>query len=71
MKSCAGTRWPGIGIIKAAHIRSKLEKRGTPIGPFDLLIAGQARSQGLTLVTNNIREFGRVDDLALENWTEA
>ncbi len=61
---------PEVGIIKAAHIRSILEKKGTPIGPFDLLIAGQARSQGLTLVTNNIREFGRVDGLALENRTE-
>ena len=50
-------------------IRACLESRGTPIGPMDLLIAAQAMSQGLILVTNNEREFGRVDGLDLENWT--
>jgi len=54
----------------AAVIRAQLEKKGTPIGPYDMLIAGLARSRSMTLVTNNIREFSRVDGLLLENWTE-
>ena len=50
-------------------IRASLESKGTPIGPMDLLIAAQAMSQGLILVTNNEREFSRVDGLEIENWT--
>lgn len=57
---------------KAAHhygqIRAALERCGTPIGVNDLHIAAQARSEGLTLVSNNLREFERVDGLLLENW---
>ncbi len=56
--------------IEAAIIRAQLEKKGLPIGPYDLLIAGLARSQDMTLVTNNIKEFERVDHLHLENWAE-
>lgn len=55
----------------AAHygdIRATLERKGTPIGVNDLHIAGHARSTGLILVTNNLREFERVDALRLENW---
>lgn len=55
----------------AAHyggIRAVLEQQGTPIGVNDLHIAGHARSQGLVLVTNNLREFQRVPGLLLENW---
>jgi tRNA(fMet)-specific endonuclease VapC len=51
-----------------AEIRSALERRGTPIGPNDLLIAAHALALGLTLVTDNIREFSRVEGLAVENW---
>ena len=51
------------------EIRSKLERRGETIGPNDLLIAAHAKSLGLTLVSNNTREFGRVDGLEIENWT--
>lgn len=57
----------------AAHygqIRSDLEKKGTPIGVNDLHIAGHARSKSLILVTNNVREFERVEGLRLENWIE-
>ena len=43
---------------------------GTPIGPLDMMIAGHAKSLGYTIVTNNIKEFKRVKDLKLENWTE-
>jgi tRNA(fMet)-specific endonuclease VapC len=49
-------------------IRADLERKGTPIGVNDLHIAGHARSQGLTLVTNNLREFERVAGLRLDNW---
>ena len=52
----------------AAQIRATLASAGTPIGPFDVMIAGHARSTGLCLVTNNLREFERVDGLRLENW---
>ena len=49
-------------------IRSALEKKGQPIGVNDLHIAAHARSEGLTLVSNNLREFERVEALQLENW---
>ena len=55
----------------AAHsgqIRAELSRQGLPIGPFDLMIAGHARSQGLIVVTNNTREFARVDGLRIEDW---
>jgi tRNA(fMet)-specific endonuclease VapC len=52
-----------------AKIRADLKTRGTMIGANDLFIAAHARALGLTLVTNNGREFGRVDNLAIENWT--
>ena len=51
-------------------IRAALERKGTPIGPMDMLIAGHARSEGLILVTNNTREFFRVEDLEVEDWTK-
>jgi tRNA(fMet)-specific endonuclease VapC len=56
--------------IEAANIRAQLERNGMPIGPYDLLIAGLARSQDMTLVTSNTREFERIVDLRLENWIE-
>ncbi len=49
-------------------IRAALEKQGQPIGVNDLHLAAQARAQGLTLVSNNLREFERVPGLMLENW---
>jgi tRNA(fMet)-specific endonuclease VapC len=49
------------------QIRAELERSGQPIGAHDLMIAGHARSEGLTLVTNN-REFARVQGLRVENW---
>ena len=55
---------------EAAIIRAQLERKGLPIGPYDLLIAGLARSQDMTLVTNNIKEFERIEHLHLENWAE-
>jgi len=53
-----------------AEIRADLRKRGLPIGANDLFIAAHARSLGLTLVTNNAAEFGRVTGLRVENWTQ-
>lgn len=50
-------------------VRTELERKGTPIGPMDTLIAAHARSEGLVLVTNNTREFVRVEGLSVENWT--
>ena len=61
------------GDNAAAHygnIRADLEKKGTPIGVNDLHIAGHVRSESLILVSNNMREFIRVDGLRLENWIE-
>lgn len=54
--------------IDYGDLRAYLEKKGTPIGPNDMLIAAHARSTGLILVTNNTREFERVNNLKLENW---
>jgi len=51
-----------------AKVRADLQKRGTMIGANDLFIAAHALSLGLTLVTNNTREFRRVRDLVVENW---
>ena len=52
----------------AGRLRSDLTNSGTTIGPFDTLIAGHARSEGLILVTNNVGEFSRVPGLEIENW---
>ena len=53
---------------KYGELRAYLDKQGTPIGPLDTQIAAHALSLGLTLVTNNVREFERVPGLAVENW---
>lgn len=52
-----------------AALRADLARAGTPIGGHDLFIAAHARSRDLTLVTRNVREFGRVPDLRLEDWS--
>jgi len=52
----------------SALIRADLEKKGTPIGPLDILIAGSAKAHNLTLVTHNTREFMRVEGLTLRDW---
>jgi len=53
----------------AGEIRAALAARGTPIGGYDVLIAGQARARGLTLVSRNLREFARVAGLSIVDWT--
>jgi len=54
----------------AGNLRASLEAIGRPIGPFDVLIAGQAVRRSATLVTANAREFGRVPGLACQDWTK-
>jgi tRNA(fMet)-specific endonuclease VapC len=51
------------------RIRASLEAKGKPIGPMDLLLAAQAKSHNLIFVTNNEKEFKRIDGLRIENWT--
>lgn len=50
------------------ELRAELAKLGQPIGPYDTMIAAHARSQGLVLVTGNVREFSRVPGLRVETW---
>lgn len=54
--------------MEYGFIRATLQKQGNLIGPFDMLIAAHAKAERLTLVTNNIREFERVDGLKIESW---
>lgn len=59
------------GTEAAAHtgqLRAELARAGTPIGPFDQMIAGHARSEGLILVSNNTKEFKRVPGIRLDDW---
>ena len=55
--------------ILSGEIRAELANSGRPIGPYDVLIAGQAKARRLTLVTNNVGEFERVEGLPVEDWT--
>jgi tRNA(fMet)-specific endonuclease VapC len=52
----------------AGEVRALLASSGTPIGPYDVLIAGQAKARDLTLVTHNTNEFGRVPGLRFDDW---
>jgi tRNA(fMet)-specific endonuclease VapC len=52
----------------SGSVRAQLKRAGLPIGPYDVLIGGQALARGLTLVTNNSREFARVGGLAVADW---
>jgi tRNA(fMet)-specific endonuclease VapC len=53
---------------QSAQLRARLTAAGTPIGPYDLLIAGQALARGLTVITRNVVGFSRVPTLRVENW---
>jgi tRNA(fMet)-specific endonuclease VapC len=62
-----------LSAVAAEHsgeIRAMLAAEGRPIGAYDVLIAGHARAAGLTVVTNNVREFDRVPGLLVEDWSE-
>lgn len=56
--------------VHYGKIRAYLRRRGTPIGTMDMLISAHALALGVTLVTNNVREFERVPGLIIENWAE-
>ncbi len=59
----------GIAESKsAAQIRVKLERKGLPIGPYDVLIAATALANNMILITHNQKEFGRIKDLRIEDW---
>ena len=60
--------FPSAAAVTFGDVRLRLKRAGTPIGSYDLLIAAHALEQGLTLVTNNLKEFKRVPGLELENW---
>ena len=60
-----------LAAVQYGTIRSDLETKGRPIGAMDLLIAAQAVSRNLILVTNNEKEFGRVEGLNIENWVSS
>jgi tRNA(fMet)-specific endonuclease VapC len=62
--------WPAEAIWVYGTMRESLKQAGTPIGELDLLIAAHAQTQGLILVTNNTREFERINGLKLENWAQ-
>ncbi len=60
--------WDEAAAEHYGAIRAALEKRGTPLGAMDMLIAAHARSRGATLVSNDVRHFGRVEGLLVANW---
>lgn len=62
--------FPSAAATEFGDIRAHLQRAGTPIGNYDLLIAAHALHEGFTLVTNNTKEFERVPHLKIENWIE-
>ena len=62
------TRFDEDDARTAGAVRAELEAAGKPIGAYDVLLAGQARRRGATLVTSNVKEFGRVAGLKWEDW---
>ena len=59
-----------IAAATYGEVRASLERQGRPLGPLDMLIAAHALSLKLTLVTNNVGEFARVQGLVVENWAD-
>ena len=57
-----------LAAVEYGKIYAYLQKRGTPIGTMDMLIAAHAKTENLIIVTNNVREFERVPNLKIENW---
>jgi tRNA(fMet)-specific endonuclease VapC len=62
--------WPQDAAQHYAEIRLDLKRRGAQLGAADLMISAHARAIGATIVTNNTKDFGRVKDLQVENWTK-
>ena len=63
--------WSETAAVAYARIRAHLKRQGTPIGNMDLLIAAHALAEDAVLVTNNTREFNRVQELKLEDWVSS
>jgi tRNA(fMet)-specific endonuclease VapC len=63
--------WDRSAAEEAAHVKKALASRGTPIGGNDIMIAGHALATGAVLITNNLREFSRVQQLRVEDWSQA
>ena len=62
--------WHAGDALRAASLRVHLKRIGTPIGPMDVLIAGQCLERDWTLVTSNVREFKRVEGLEIQDWSQ-
>lgn len=62
--------WPQDAARQYAEIRADLRKRGAQLGAADLMIAAHARAMGAIVVTNNVKDFGRVKGLQVENWAK-
>jgi tRNA(fMet)-specific endonuclease VapC len=62
--------WPQEAAQHYAEIRAALKRRGAQLGAADLMIAAHARAMGAIIVTNNVKDFGRVKGLQVENWTK-
>ena len=62
--------YDALAATHTGQLRAELAKQGKPIGPYDQMIAGHARSLGLITVTNNLKEFDRVPGLRIENWLQ-
>ena len=60
-----------MAAYEYGKVRADLERKGTPIGPLDTQIASHAKALGMIIVTNNVREFSRVEGLAIENWADS
>ena len=60
--------WDKESALQYGKLRNTLNKKGTPVGNMDLMIASHALSQDFTLITNNVKEFKRVPNLKYENW---
>lgn len=60
--------YDALAAEHTGQLRAELAKAGTPIGPYDQMIAGRARSRALTAITNNLKEFQRVQGLRVEDW---
>jgi tRNA(fMet)-specific endonuclease VapC len=62
--------FPPKAAVHFGQIRADVERRGQPVGPFDMLIGAHARAEGLTVVTNNTREFPRLPGVQVEDWMD-
>jgi tRNA(fMet)-specific endonuclease VapC len=70
LAQCAPADFTVEDSLRSGRLRARLRARGTPIGEIDTLIAGQALARGWTVVTRNVRHFGRVEGLPLIDWAE-